>query len=68
MAETPSEILLLAKRAINETQEVQGFRESLRYGVEIDALSHQSHAVRAVNQLIKEEGLRPALQRWRDVV
>jgi enoyl-CoA hydratase len=67
MAETPPEILLLAKRAINETQEVQGFRESLRYGVEIDALSHQSHAVRAVNKLIKEEGLRTALQRWRDV-
>jgi enoyl-CoA hydratase len=68
IAETPPEILLLAKRAINETQEVQGFRESLRYGVEIDALSHQSHAVRAVNKLIREEGLRPALQRWRDVV
>jgi enoyl-CoA hydratase len=68
MAETPSEILLLAKRAINQTQEVQGFRDSLRAGVEIDALSHQSHAVRAVNRLIKEEGLRPALARWRDVV
>jgi enoyl-CoA hydratase len=68
IAETPAEILLLAKRAINQTQDVQGFRESLRYGVEIDALSHQSHAVRAVNQLIKEEGLRTALQRWRDVV
>jgi enoyl-CoA hydratase len=67
-AETPAEILLLAKRAINQAQEVQGFRESLRYGIEIDALSHQSHAVRAVNRLIKEEGLRPALQRWKDVV
>jgi enoyl-CoA hydratase len=68
IAETPPEILLLAKRAINETQEVQGFRESLRYGVEIDALSHQSDAVRAVNRAIKEEGLRAALQRWREVV
>lgn len=68
MAETPPEILLLAKRAINETQEVQGFRESLRYGVEIDALSHQSRAVRSVNDLIKEEGLGAALRRWRDVV
>lgn len=68
IAETPSEILLLAKRAINETQEVQGFRESLRFGVDIDALSHQSRAVRGVNQLIKDEGLRSALKRWRDVV
>ncbi|MFN0095234.1 MAG: enoyl-CoA hydratase-related protein [Dehalococcoidia bacterium] len=68
IAETPVEILLLAKRGINETQEVQGFRESLRYGVDLDALSHQSRAVRATNQLIKEEGLRAALARWRDVV
>lgn len=68
IAETPPEILLLAKRAINETQEVQGFRESLHYGVGIDALSHQSRAVRGVNNLIKEEGLRSALKRWRDVV
>ena len=68
MAQTPTEILMLAKRAINETQEVQGFRESLRFGVDIDALSHQSHAVRAVNKLIKEEGLRAALVRWPDVV
>ena len=67
MAKTPPEILLLAKRAINETQEVQGFRESLRHGAAIDALSHQSHAVRAVNRLIKEEGLKAALQRWPDV-
>ena len=65
MAETPPEILQLAKRAINQTQEVQGFRESLQFGVDIDALSHQSHAVRTVNRLIKEEGLRSALQTWR---
>jgi enoyl-CoA hydratase len=68
IAETPQEILLLAKRAINETQEVQGFRESLKFGVDVDALSHQSDAVRSVNKLIREQGLRTALQNWRDVV
>ena len=68
IAETPAEILLLAKRAINETQEVQGFRESLAFGVEIDALSHQSNAVRAVNRVIREQGLRTALATWKDVV
>lgn len=68
MAETPPEILMLAKRAINEIQEVQGFRESLFAGCAIDALSHQSDAVRTVNRLIKEEGLRTALEKWRDVV
>jgi enoyl-CoA hydratase len=68
IAETPSEILLLAKRGINETQEVQGFRESLSFGVDIDALSHQSDAVRTTNRLIREHGLKTALQTWRDVV
>ena len=68
IAETPAEILLLAKRAINETQEVQGFRESLAFGVEIDALSHQSNAVRAVNRVIREQGLRTALATWKEVV
>ena len=59
---------MLAKRGINETQEVQGFRESLAFGVEVDALSHQSNAVRAVNQVIREQGLRAALATWKDVV
>jgi enoyl-CoA hydratase len=68
IAETPAEILLLAKRGINETQEVQGFLQSLQVGVGIDALSHQSRAVRAVNRLIREEGLRTALANWREVV
>jgi enoyl-CoA hydratase len=68
IAETPVEILQLAKRGINETQEVQGFRESLMFGCEIDALSHQSNAVRAVNRLIRERGLRAALTGWKDVV
>ena len=68
IAETPAEILLLAKRSINETQEVQGFRQSLMFGAEIDALSHQSDAVRAVNRVIREQGLRAALSGWKDVV
>ena len=68
MAETPSEILQLAKRGINETQEVQGFRESLMFGCEVDALSHQSNAVKTVNRIIREHGLQTALKTWRDVV
>jgi len=68
IAETPAEILSLAKRAINETQEVQGFRESLAFGADIDALSHQSNAVRAVNRVIREQGLRTALATWKEIV
>jgi enoyl-CoA hydratase len=68
IAQTPAEILLLAKRGINQTQEVQGFRDSLLAGCAIDALSHQSDAVLAVNRLIREQGLRAALKGWKDVV
>ena len=40
VAKTPKEILVLQKKAINRTQEVQGFREALMGGVEIDAIAH----------------------------
>ena len=44
VAKTPKEILVLQKKAINRTQEVQGFREALMGGVEIDAIAHLQFA------------------------
>ncbi len=60
-ARTPKEILILQKKAINRTQEVQGFREALMSGVEIDAIAHFSEPVLAINRGIRERGLRAAL-------
>ena len=60
-ARTPKEILVLQKRAINRTQEVQGFREALMGGVEIDAIAHFTTPVLEMNRSLKERGLRATL-------
>ena len=61
VAKTPKEILVLQKKAINRTQEVQGFREAMMSGVEIDAIAHFSDPVLKMNRSIKERGLRATL-------
>lgn len=61
VARTPKEILILQKKAINRTQEVQGFREAMMSGVEIDAIAHFSEPVLEMNRSIKERGLRATL-------
>ena len=60
-AKTPKEILVLQKKAINRTQEVQGFREALMGGVEIDAIAHVTEPVLAMNRSLKQRGLRATL-------
>ena len=61
VSKTPKEILVLQKKAINRTQEVQGFREALMGGVEIDAIAHFTTPVLEMNRSIKERGLRATL-------
>ncbi len=61
VAKTPKEILVLQKKAINRTQEVQGFREALMGGVEIDAIAHFTTPVLEMNRSIRERGLRATL-------
>jgi enoyl-CoA hydratase len=68
IAATPTELLGLLKLAINKTQEVQGFREAMFFGCEVDAIAHKSDSVLKVNQLIRERGLREALETWRQIV
>ena len=61
VAKTPKEILVLQKKAINRTQEVQGFREALMGGVEIDSIAHFTNPVLEMNRSLKERGLRATL-------
>ena len=61
VGQTPKDLLVLQKLAINRTQEAQGFRQALLQGAEIDAIAHASPAVRAVNRHIGEHGLKDAL-------
>lgn len=65
VAKVPKEILTLQKRAINATQDVQGFREALMRGVEIDAIAHLAPSVREMNRAIKERGLTATIEDFR---
>ena len=65
VAQTPKDLLVLQKLAINRTQEAQGFRQALLQGAEIDAIAHGSPAVRSVNRFIGEHGLQEALAAFR---
>ncbi len=64
VAKTPREILVLEKRAINRSQEIQGFREAFLLSAEYDALAHATDAVRQTKQRIQQEGLKSALAAW----
>ena len=64
VALTPKEILVLQKKAINRTQDVQGFREALMVGVEIDAIAHFTEPVLEMNRSIRERGLRATLDEF----
>tara|TARA_B100000676_G_scaffold257634_1_gene265570 strand:+ start:94 stop:900 length:807 start_codon:yes stop_codon:yes gene_type:complete len=62
VARTPKEILALQKQSANRIQEIQGFREALLQSVEIDAIAHAGPSVRAINQHIRDNGLKDALR------
>lgn len=64
VAKTPREILVLEKRAINRSQEIQGFREAFLQSAEIDALAHATDAVHQTKQRIQDEGLKSAMAAW----
>ena len=64
LARVPKELLGLEKLAINKTQDIQGFREAIAVGFEIDVIGHLSEAVVDVNRRIREDGLRPTIEAW----
>ena len=64
LARVPKELLGLEKLAINKTQDIQGFREAIAVGFEIDVIGHLSPAVVDVNRRIREDGLRPTIEAW----
>jgi enoyl-CoA hydratase len=65
VSRTPKDIIALQKQAINRTQELQGFRQALMQGVEIDAIAHTAPAVKEVNRFIAQRGLREALRAFK---
>ncbi len=64
LARVPKELLGLEKQAINKTQDIQGFREAIAVGIEIDVIGHLAEPVLEINRQIRERGLRPTIEAW----
>ena len=64
VAATPKEMAALQKQAINRTQDAQGFRAAMLQAAEVDAIAHFSEPVLAMNQRIREVGLKEAIGEW----
>jgi enoyl-CoA hydratase len=64
IAKVPAPILHMKKVAINRVADAMGFRYVLPMGAETDALLHYSADVRGLSDLIREHGLKGAIQRF----
>jgi len=64
IARTPSELLQVKKRAINRVMDLQGFSEMVMFGAEFDAIAHDSAAVDATREEIRQFGLRETVARF----
>ena len=64
-AKTPKDVLALQKVAVTRSQEMQGFRQALMFGAEINAIGHDAPSVVAMRGRIKSQGLRAAIESWK---
>jgi enoyl-CoA hydratase len=62
IARTPASILRMKKYSINRIADLQGFRASVSYGAETDALLHAAHAVQFLSKEIRQHGLKEAIR------
>lgn len=66
IARTPLPILRIKKQAINRIMDVQGFRESVHFGAEWDAILHFSQPVEEMSGWIRDKGLRQAIAEYNE--
>lgn len=64
IAKTPSSLLRMKKLAVNRVMELQGFRTAAFMGADTDALLHETTAVRATQESIREHGLKETIRRF----
>lgn len=64
IARMPSELLRVKKLAVNRVMEVQGFRTSVMFGVEWDAILHEAESVEELRKWIREMGLKGAISKF----
>ncbi len=65
IAVVPAKILKMKKVAVNRMLDMQGFRAAVSMGAETDALLHASEPVEQLSGLIREHGLKGAIQEFR---
>ena len=61
IARVPLDVLRVKKLAINRQMDIMGFGTAVRLGVEWDAILHESDAVKGMRAMIREKGLRGAI-------
>jgi len=64
IAVVPAKILKLKKQAVNRTLDLQGFRTAVMLGTETDAILHASEPVEQLSAMIRESGLKGAIDRF----
>lgn len=65
VARTPLSLLRLKKLAFNRVLDIQGFRESVLFGVEWDTISHTAAEATGNANLIEQLGLKGAIAQFR---
>lgn len=64
ISKVPAPILRMKKMAINRVADIMGFRTTATLGAETDALLHYSSSVTALADMIRESGLKGAIERF----
>lgn len=62
IAKTPLDVLKLKKKAHNRILELQGFRNSLMFGPEQDAIIHTAEGIKLMYKKIEEIGLKETIK------
>lgn len=62
IAKTPLDILKLKKQAHNRVMDIQGFRTSVMFGPEQDAIIHTTEGIQSIREKINELGLKSTIQ------
>jgi enoyl-CoA hydratase len=58
----PLELLMLKKRALNRIMDIQGFRESIAFGAEWDAIAHTMPGSAEILKRVRENGLQATIR------
>jgi enoyl-CoA hydratase/carnithine racemase len=66
IARTPVELLRLKKIAVNRAMDLQGFRTLALMGAETNTIAHGTEAVKALQALSRDHGLKEAIRRFNE--